>query len=58
MIKAIMFFILVWVLVVFAIVIFRIATNQERWAITKTAFYAAVTAVIALVLVTLIVILF
>jgi len=58
MVKAILFFVLVWVLVIAGIVVFRAMTAKEKWSVVKTALFGGVTAIVATALVVFIVILF
>lgn len=58
MIKAILFFVFVWVVVVAGIKLFRAATKKERWSAIKTGFFGFVTALIAVAVVTLMVVIF
>lgn len=58
MFKAIVFFVLVWILVVVGINLFRAATKKERWSAVKVSAFGLVTAIIAVTLVVLIVVIF
>jgi hypothetical protein len=58
MIKAILFFMFVWVMVAIGIKLFRLATNKERWSAAKVIVFSSVTALITFILVGLIVIFF
>jgi hypothetical protein len=58
MFKAILFFILVWVLVVLGINLFRAATNKERLSAVKVGAFGLVTAIIAVTFVALMVVIF
>ena len=58
MFKGILFFVFVWVIVVAGIKWFRAATNKERWSATKTGAFGFATALIAVAIVTLMVVIF
>ena len=58
MIKALLFFVFVWVLVAIGIKVFRSATNKERWSAIKVVAFSMATAAIAVALVTLTVVIF
>jgi len=58
MIKAILFFVFVWVTVAIGIKAFRAATNKERWSATKVVVFSLATALIAVAIVILTVVLF
>lgn len=58
MIRAILFFVFVWVAVVAGIKLFRAATKKERWSATKTGGFGFVTALVAVAIVTLMVVIF
>lgn len=58
MTKAILFFVLVWAAVVAGIKLFRAATKKERWSATKTGLFGFATALIAVGIVILTVIIF
>ena len=58
MFKGILFFVFVWVVVIAGINLFRAATKKERWSATKTGVFGFVTALIAVSIVTLMVVIF
>ena len=58
MIKAILFFVFVWVMVAIGIKLFRAATNKERLSAAKVIVFSSVTALIAVILVGLMVVFF
>lgn len=58
MVKGIVFFVSCWVAVVAGIKLFRVATKKERWSAIKTVAFGFVTALIAVAIVTLMVVVF